>query len=291
VVLKSIFNQLADYGRLMRMHNLIGAYLLLWPTLWSLWIAAEGFPDPQILVIFVLGVFGMRSAGCVINDIADRHFDGKVERTRDRPIATGRVSLVEALGLCLLLLFLCLYLVLLTNALTIAYAVVALVTAAMYPFTKRFTSLPQMILGVAFSMPIPMAFAAQTGEVPAIAWLIFTANLIWTMVYDTQYAMVDKDDDLQLGVGSTAILFGDADRLMVGILQIFTLIALATLGVRLDFNDWYFGSLIVASTFFVYQQILIKDRNRDNCFDAFFNNNWVGLTVFIGIVTSYAYSA
>ena len=286
----TLSNQLADYGRLMRIDRPIGTYLLLWPTLWALWIAAEGFPDQNLLIIFVLGTFLMRSAGCVINDLSDSRMDTHVERTKDRPLPTGRVSKIEAVILFSVLAATAFYLVLMTNSLTVAYAIVALGVAAIYPLMKRVTYLPQAVLGVAFSMGIPMAFAAQTGEVPAIAWLIFTANVLWTVMYDTFYAMVDRDDDLKAGIKSSAILFGEMDRLMAGILQLLTLVTLLAVGYRLQLNNWYFGSLGIAGLFFIYQQYLVKDRLRYLCFSAFLNNHWVGMTVFLGILLSYGYA-
>ena len=288
-IISSLNSQLADYGRLMRIDKPIGTYLLLWPTLWALWIAAEGFPDQHLLLIFVLGTFLMRSAGCVINDLTDKRFDAHVERTRDRPIATGRVSKLEAVALFLVLVSIAFYLVLLTNTLTISFAAIALAIAALYPFMKRLTYMPQAVLGVAFSMGIPMAFAAQTNTVPSVAWLLFSANVLWTVMYDTFYAMVDRDDDLKLGIKSSAILFGDMDKLMTGLLQLLVLLSLAAVGYQLNLDHWYFAALGFAAVFFAYQQYLVKDRFRILCFNAFVNNHWVGLVIFIGILLSYGY--
>lgn len=289
-MLSAISNQLADYGRLMRLDKPIGTYLLLWPTLWGLWVAAEGFPSQRILVIFVLGVIMMRAAGCIINDFADRKIDLHVERTRERPLTTGKVSKVEAIVLFLLLVSVAFYLVLLTNRLTISLSIVAVLLTMTYPFMKRYTYLPQVVLGAAFSMAIPMAFAAQTGEVPFIAWLIFTANVLWVVVYDTIYGMVDREDDLKIGVKSTAILFGEADKLMVGMLQLMTLLTLITIGYRMGMGPWFFSSLGLVSLLFIYQQYLMKDRVPFLCFRAFLNNHWVGMIVFIGLLLNYGYS-
>ncbi len=288
-IISTLNSQLADYGRLLRIDKPIGTYLLLWPTMWALWIAAEGFPDQHLLLVFVLGTFLMRSAGCVINDLTDKRFDAHVARTRDRPLATGRVSKLEAIALFLVLVAMAFYLVLLTNALTVAFAVLALLVAALYPFMKRLTYMPQAVLGVAFSMGIPMAFAAQTSTVPSIAWLLFSANVLWTVMYDTFYAMVDRDDDLRLGIKSSAILFGEMDRLITGMLQVLVLLSLAAVGLRLQLGHWYFAALGAAALFFGYQQYLVRDRLRDLCFNAFLNNHWVGLVVFIGILLSYGY--
>jgi 4-hydroxybenzoate polyprenyltransferase len=272
------------YWRLMRMHKPIGAFLLLWPTLWSLWLAAEGMPRWDVLVIFVLGVFVMRSAGCVINDFADRKVDGEVKRTRDRPLVNGAVSSAEAIGLFLVLCLIAFGLVLLTNTLTIQLSVGGVLLAFCYPFMKRYTHLPQVVLGAAFAWSIPMAFAAQSGALGVEVWLLYTAVVLWTVVYDTFYAMVDRDDDIRIGVKSTAILFGEQDRFMTGLLQALTLYALAMVGSRFELGVYYYASLGVAACLFVYQQYLIRFRERDACFRAFLNNNWVGCAVFGGIL-------
>lgn len=286
----SLKTQLGDYGRLMRLDKPIGTYLLLWPALWALWVSAEGFPSERILVIFVLGVFCMRAAGCIINDYADRKIDHQVKRTQERPLTTGRVSTAEAFTLFTVLIATSLYLVLLTNKLTISLSLIAILLATTYPFMKRYTYLPQVVLGAAFSMSIPMAFAAQTGTVPFIAWLIYTANVLWTVVYDTIYAMVDRDDDLRIGVKSTAILFGEADKLIVGILQLLTLVAFCAIGSRLGMGHWFYSSLGVVALIFIYHQYLMRDRDRDLCFRAFLHNHWVGMIIFIGILLNYGYN-
>ena len=279
--------RLYEYWLLMRLHRPIGILLLFWPTLWALWIAAEGWPDLHILIVFVLGVVLMRSAGCVINDYADRRFDPHVERTRDRPIAAGRVSPREALVLFALLCLLAFMLVLTLNRLTIQLAFGGALLAAVYPFTKRYTHLPQLVLGAAFGWAIPMAFAAVLGEVPKIAWLLFTVNILWSTVYDTFYAMVDRDDDLRIGVKSTAILFGESDRLVIGALQILTVGGLVLVGRMADLGLYYYLGLLVASGLALYQQYLARQRDRAGCFQAFLNNNWFGAAVFAGIFLHY----
>lgn len=289
-LLSQIWAQFVAYARLMRLNRPIGIYLLLWPALWSLWIAAQGFPSEKVLLIFVVGTVLMRSAGCIINDLADRNFDGRVQRTRDRPMVTGSVATGEAMALFAALVVLSFYLVTLTNWLTIGLSVIAVLLTTLYPFMKRYTYFPQVVLGAAFSMTVPMAFAAQTGTVPDYAWLIYIANLLWVMVYDTQYAMADREDDLQIGVKSTAILFGESDRLMVGILQALTLLTLWAVSYRLGMNVWFGGSICIASCFFLYQQFIIRDRDRELCLQAFLNNYWVGMVIFLGIVFSYAYA-
>lgn len=280
----SIGQRVRLYWQLMRMHKPIGALLLLWPTLWSLWLAADGVPRWDVLVIFVLGVFVMRSAGCVINDFADRKVDGHVKRTRERPLVSGQVSSGEAIALFIGLCLLAFGLVLLTNPLTIQLSVGGVLLAFCYPFMKRYTHLPQVVLGAAFAWAIPMAFAAQSGALGVEVWLLYTAVVLWTVVYDTFYAMVDRDDDLRIGVKSTAILFGEQDRLMTGVLQALTLYALVMVGSRFELGTFYYLSLGVAAALFAYQQYLIRFRQREACFKAFMNNNWVGLAIFIGVV-------
>ena len=280
----SIGQRVRLYWQLMRMHKPIGALLLLWPTLWSLWLAADGVPRWDVLVIFVLGVFLMRSAGCVINDFADRKVDGHVKRTRERPLVSGQVSSGEAIALFIGLCLLAFGLVLLTNPLTIQLSVGGVLLAFCYPFMKRYTHLPQVVLGAAFAWAIPMAFAAQSGALGVEVWLLYTAVVLWTVVYDTFYAMVDRDDDLRIGVKSTAILFGEQDRLMTGVLQALTLYALVMVGSRFELGTFYYISLGAAAALFAYQQYLIRFRQREACFKAFMNNNWVGLAVFIGVV-------
>lgn len=282
-----ISNRLYQYMLLMRLHRPIGIYLLLWPTLWAVWIAGNGQPHLGIVFIFSCGVVVMRSAGCVINDYADKDFDPHVQRTKDRPLAaqriTGRESLVLFLVLCLIALFLVLQL----NWFTVQLSVIALLLAAVYPFTKRYTHLPQFFLGAAYSWSIPMAFAAQTSEVPLLAWLIFIANLLWTVAYDTMYAMVDRADDLKIGVKSTAILFGDADKLIIALLQLVFFILLITIGIHLQLGRLYYTGLTLAAMLAMYQQWLIYHRDPARCFQAFLNNNWLGMTIFLGIVADY----
>jgi 4-hydroxybenzoate polyprenyltransferase len=276
-----------QYALLTRLNRPIGILLLLWPTLWALWVAAEGLPDLHVLTVFVLGVILMRSAGCVINDFADRRIDPLVRRTRDRPIAAGRVSPREALLLFVVLCLLAFALVLTLNPLTIKLAFVGVALAAIYPFMKRITYLPQVVLGMAFGWAIPMAFAAQTGSLPKIAWLMFVVNVVWSMVYDTMYAMADREDDLRAGVKSTAILFGEADRVIIGILQVLMLLGLLFVGQQLQLGTPYYLALLVATGLGVYQQILIRRREPAACFRAFLNNNWLGAAIFIGIVLGY----
>ncbi|MBU31414.1 MAG: 4-hydroxybenzoate octaprenyltransferase [Pseudomonadales bacterium] len=277
-----------DYIELMRLDRPIGTYLLLWPTLWALWLAAEGVPDISTLIIFVLGVILMRAAGCVINDYADRDFDGHVERTRERPLATGRISARQALIAFAVLVGLSGLLVLLTNALTIQLAFVGVGLAALYPFCKRFTFYPQVVLGAAFSWAIPMAFAAQAGTLPMPLWLLFIANLLWTVAYDTEYAMCDREDDLRIGIKSTAILFGDADRLITGLLQGLTLVCLLLVGARFDLGLYYYLGLLGMTLGFAWQHWLMRERERLACLQAFLSNHWAGMLVFIGLALDYA---
>jgi len=283
----SLWLRLREYALLMRLHRPIGSLLLLWPTLWALWVAAQGRPDPRVLAVFVLGVLLMRSAGCVMNDYADREFDPHVERTRDRPLAAGRVSPKEALVLFVVLCLIAFALVLTMNWLTVMLSFAGAYLAATYPFIKRFTSLPQFYLGAAFGWSIPMAFAAQTGGVPTLAWILFVANIFWSVAYDTAYAMVDREDDLKVGVKSTAILFGAYDRLMVGLSHAMTLGLLAFTGFIAGLGMLYYAGLAVAAGFAMYQQYLIRDRTSDGCFRAFLNNNWFGAAVFAGLLMNY----
>lgn len=275
------------YWQLMRFDRPIGTLLLLWPTLWGLWLAAEGVPRADLLVIFILGVILMRAAGCVINDFADRKVDGRVERTKDRPLAAGRVQPREALILFTCLVLMAFGLVLFTNVFTVWLSFGALALAACYPFMKRYTHLPQVVLGAAFSWSIPMAFAAQTGEINPHSWLIYTAVVVWTVVYDTFYAMVDRDDDLKIGVKSTAILFAEQDRVITGSLQVIVLVTLMMVGQRFELGAFYSLSLLVVAGLFIYQQYLIREREKAACFKAFLNNNWVGCAVFVGIAADY----
>ena len=279
--------RLREYALLMRLHRPIGILLLLWPTLWALWIAGQGRPDLKVLIVFVLGVVLMRSAGCVINDYADRDFDPHVERTRERPIAAGRVSPREALVLFVILCVAAFGLVLFMNPLTIALSAVAVLLGASYPFTKRYTHLPQLYLGVAFGWSIPMAFAAQTGAVPPLAWVLFAANVLWVIAYDTAYAMVDRDDDLRIGIKSTAILFGTYDRLMVGLSHTAALGLLVLIGAVAGRGMAYYFGLAVAAGLAAYQQRLIRERSRAGCFQAFLNNNRFGAAVFAGLLADY----
>jgi 4-hydroxybenzoate polyprenyltransferase len=280
-------HRLVQYARLARLHRPIGILLLLWPMLWALWIAAGGLPRVEVLVIFVLGTVVMRSAGCVINDYADRNFDGHVARTRDRPLPSGSVTPREALLLFAVLLAIAAALVLATNRLTIMLSAGGALLAITYPFAKRYTSLPQFHLGAAFGWAVPMAFTAQTGSLSPLAWLLFSTAVLWAMIYDTEYAMVDREDDIRLGIRSTAILFAQADRLIIGGLQCLMLSNLYLIGVRAGLSWVYNASLVVAAALFIYQQYLIRDRSRAGCFAAFMNNNWVGGVVFVGIWLSY----
>lgn len=273
--------------QLIRFDKPIGTYLLLWPTLGALWIAAEGIPDYLLLAIFIAGTFLMRSAGCIINDIADRNVDGAVARTQARPLVTGALTTNEAVSLFLGFCFTAFILVLFTNTLTIALSLGGVLIASAYPFAKRYTNLPQIVLGVAFSFGIPMAFAAQRGDLPSGLWLLFMGNLLWTVVYDTQYAMVDRLDDAKIGIKSTAILFGDADRLIIGVLQGLSLLTLFMAGRRFELGLTYNLSLLFAAGLFIYHQYLIKNREPEACFKAFKHNNWVGLIIFIGVVLHY----
>jgi 4-hydroxybenzoate polyprenyltransferase len=277
------------YGRLMRLNRPIGAFLLLWPTLWALWIATAGRPSPKLFTVFVIGVFVMRAAGCIVNDYADRHYDPHVGRTRERPLATGEVSVTEAALLFVILGLIALALVLTLNTLCLELAVVGLGLAVSYPFMKRYTYLPQPYLGLAFGWGIPMAFAAAQGSVPDVAWLIFIANIIWATVYDTLYAMVDRADDLRIGVKSTAILFGSMDKKILGILQVLLLGNLVMVGTRLELGAAYYVGLGFAACFALYQQRLIRRREPAKCFEAFLNNNWFGAAVFAGILLQYIF--
>jgi 4-hydroxybenzoate polyprenyltransferase len=288
--LPKILGVLHDYVQLMRLDRPIGIWLLLWPTLWAVWIASRGRPTPQIFIIFVTGTVLMRSAGCAINDYADRSFDQHVTRTKDRPLAAGRITTLEALILFALLSLAALILALQLNRFTLLFAVGGALLAVSYPFIKRFLSVPQMYLGVTFGWGIPMAFAAQLEQVPRIAWLLLLANVLWVTVYDTQYAMVDRDDDLKIGVRSTAILFGDSDRHIIAVLQLMTLTSLYFVGSYIRAGRWYNGGLVAAAGFFIYQLYLIRGRERDGCFRAFLNNNYVGMAVFIGLWLEYQFN-
>ncbi|SFM46089.1 4-hydroxybenzoate polyprenyltransferase [Ectothiorhodospira mobilis] len=286
---KGVRARLIQYALLARLHRPIGTLLLLWPTLWALWIAAEGPPDPLILGVFVGGVFLMRAAGCAMNDFADRHIDGRVQRTRDRPLACRRVRPAEAVAVAMVLAFLAFCLVLLTNPLTVALSVVGVLLAGTYPFMKRYHHLPQVHLGMAFGWGAPMAFAAQTGALPPpVGWLIFCITILWATAYDTMYAMVDRADDLKIGVKSSAILFGEADRGIIGALQALVLLGLVLLGQQAGLGLWYHLGLTLAAALALYQQYLIHDRMPADCFRAFLNNNWFGAAVFLGLLADYA---
>ncbi|MDM8546688.1 4-hydroxybenzoate octaprenyltransferase [Candidatus Venteria ishoeyi] len=283
---------LYQYYLLTRLNRPIGIYLLLWPTLWALWIAGEGRPDWGIVLVFVLGVIIMRSAGCVINDYADRHIDNKVSRTRERPLTSGAISTEEALTVFVILIVLAFLLVLTQNLFTILLSFGALFLAVLYPFMKRFTHLPQVFLGAAFSWAIPMAFAAQTATVPDVAWWLFFSTLLWIVAYDTQYAMTDREDDLKIGVKSTAILFGNADRLIIGLLQTTLLISFVVLGIfYLQANLIYYLCLAGAAGFALYQQYLIHQRKASACFQAFLNNHWLGMMIFLALLGHYNLSS
>lgn len=275
------------YAQLVRLDRPIGIYLLMWPTLWALAIAGEGGPDLWVLFVFVCGVVLMRSAGCAINDYADRDIDKLVARTRDRPLTSGRISPKEALLVFALLSLLAFMLVLTLNTFTIMLSVVGVALAATYPFMKRYHYLPQVHLGAAFGWAVPMAYAAQTGGVDKITWLLYTATLLWTVAYDTMYGMADREDDLKIGIKSTAILFGDADRLIIGVLQLLFILTLWLIGQELQFSAIYFTALIGAAILLAYEQAMIIYRLPDFCFQAFLHNQWVGATVFFGIIGHY----
>jgi 4-hydroxybenzoate polyprenyltransferase len=280
-------DRVRQYVLLTRLNRPVGIFLLLWPTLWALWVAAEGMPNWHVFIVFVLGVVLMRSAGCVINDYADRKLDPLVSRTRDRPIAAGRVKPGEALMLFVVLCLLAFGLVLTLNWLTIQLSFAGVLLAAMYPFMKRYTHLPQVVLGLAFGWSIPMAFAAQTGNLPKLAWLMYVINVVWSVVYDTMYAMADREDDLKAGIKSTAILFGDADRVILGILQALMLFGLLLLGQDIGAGYAFYTGLGIATVLGIYQQYLIRRRDPEKCFRAFLNNNWLGAAIFAGILFNY----
>ena len=287
----STFGQrLREYARLMRLDRPIGIWLLLWPVLWALWVSADGHPDERLFVIFVIGTFVMRSAGCVMNDFADREFDPHVRRTADRPLAKQSVSPAEALGLFAVLALIALALIIPLNRATQVLALVGGVLAVTDPFLKRFFSLPQAYLGAAFGWSVPMAFAAQTGSVPVVAWVMFASVVLWTTAYDTMYAMVDREDDLVIGIRSSAILFGRGDRLVIGALQAGALGGLALVGMMSGLGRWYWAGLAVAAALAIRQQWLIRARDPALCFRAFLNNNLFGLAVFAGILLHYLFA-
>jgi len=273
--------------RLMRFDRPIGILLLLWPTLWALWIAGEGSPSTKNILIFCTGVVLMRAAGCIMNDVADRDFDPHVERTRCRPLASGELTVREALIAFFVVMLLAFGLVLMTNVLTIKLAFAGALLASTYPFFKRWTHFPQVILGLAFGWGIPMAFAAETGQIASVAWLILLINVIWSVIYDTLYAMVDREDDVSIGLKSTAIMFGRFDLLIIRVLKILMIALLVLLGLKLQFSWPWFAGVAIAGVLFVRQQYLVRERDRDACFNAFLNNNWVGVAVWTGLLATY----
>jgi 4-hydroxybenzoate polyprenyltransferase len=285
-----LVGQLRNYGKLMRVDKPVGIWLLLWPTLWALWLAGEGTPDQGLFVVFVIGVVIMRSAGCVLNDYADRKIDPYVERTRTRPIASGRVAPAEALVLFVALSLIAIGLATMLNRPAQLLAIVAGGLTVAYPFVKRFVSVPQFVLGAAFGWAVPMAFAAQTGEIPELAWLVFGTAVIWAVIYDTFYAMVDREDDLKVGVKSTAILFGEVDIFVIAGLQLLMLVALVLMGYRANLGLWYFLSVMISGMMMAYHLWLARDRQPASCFAAFLHNHYIGMTIFIGIVLHYTFN-
>ena len=286
----SFLNQLLNYAQLMRLDKPIGIWLLLWPTLWALWLAGKGHPNATIFIVFMLGVIIMRSAGCVLNDFADRKIDPYVERTRTRPIASGVVAPMAALTLFVALALIAIGLATMLNRQAQILAVIAAILTIVYPFIKRFTSIPQFILGAAFGWTVPMAFAAQTEQTPPLAWLVFGATLIWTIIYDTFYAMTDREEDLKLGVKSTAILFGNADLCIIGGLQILMLVVLVFIGNMAKLSAWYYTSIVITGILMIYHQWIARDRHSSSCFNAFLHNQYIGMTMFIGIVLHYVFN-
>jgi len=287
---QNIVSQLRNYGKLMRVDKPIGLWLLGWPTLWALWLVGEGHPDQGLFVVFVFGVFVMRSAGCVLNDYVDRKIDPYVERTRSRPIASGAVTPAEALVLFIALSLIAIGLATMLNRPARMLAIVAAGLTVAYPFIKRFVSIPQFVLGVAFGWAIPMAFAAHTGQTPQLAWLVFGTAVIWAVIYDTFYAMVDRDDDRKLGVKSTALLFGEVDLFVIAGLQGLMLAALVLIGMLATLGFWYYLSVAASAGLMAYHQWLARDRQPAGCFAAFLHNHNIGLVVFVGIVLHYAFS-
>jgi 4-hydroxybenzoate polyprenyltransferase len=289
-IIPGVLTQLTNYAQLMRLNKPIGIWLLLWPTLWALWLAGKGHPDGGVFVVFMLGVVVMRSAGCVLNDFADRKIDPHVERTRTRPIASGVVAPMEALTLFLALALIAIGLAAMLNQQAQLLALIAAALTVVYPFIKRFVSIPQFVLGAAFGWAVPMAFAAQTGQTAQLAWLVFGTALVWAVIYDTFYAMADREFDLKIGVKSTAILFGDADLFVIGGLQILMLLALIFIGNMAELGVWYYASVFIAGVLMSYHQWLARDRQSSNCFSAFLHNHYIGMIVFIGIVLHYTFS-
>ena len=287
---RGVISQLRNYAKLMRIDKPIGIWLLLWPMLWALWLAGEGHPDQGLFVVFMLGVFIMRSAGCVLNDYADRKIDPYVERTRTRPIASGAVAPVEALILFAALGLIAIGLATMLNRQAQLLAIVAAGLTIAYPFIKRYVSIPQFVLGAAFGWAVPMAFAAQTGETPQLAWLVFAVALVWAVIYDTFYAMVDREDDIKVGVKSTAILFGDVDLFVIAGLQTLMLLGLIFVGLRAALGFWYFAAVAIAACLMAYHLWLARDRQPAGCFAAFLHNHIIGLVVFMGIVLHYTFN-
>ena len=287
MTIEPVENRLREYALLMRLHRPIGIYLLLWATLWALWLAGHGQPPQGIVLVFVLGVVLMRSAGCVINDIADRKFDPHVARTRDRPLAAGRVRPGEAVGLAVILCLLAFALVLTQNTLTIQLSFIGLALTVSYPLMKRFHHFPQLHLGAAFGWGIPMAFAAVTNTLPLLAWLLLLANVLWSAIYDTEYAMVDREDDLKIGLKSTAIRFGERDKQIIGYLQLALLLLLVVIGLLSGCGGFYYLGLFIAAWLALYQQYLIRDRKPEECFKAFLNNHPFGLVIFCGLLLDF----
>jgi len=283
----TILQRLVAYGYLVRLNRPIGILLLMWPALWALWIAGEGKPQWTVVLIFILGVALMRSAGCAINDFADREIDGKVERTSGRPLATGLVSPMEAVGIFVAISLMAFALVLFLNRETVLMSFVAVTLAAVYPFMKRYTHLPQLVLGMAFGWAVPMAYTALTGTVAPEGWLLYIATVIWALIYDTEYAMVDRADDLRIGVKSTAILFGESDRLMIGLLQSAMLGLMVLVGAKLELGLYYYLGIVAGTLVFLWQQYLIRKRNPDGCFRAFLANNYFGMVIFTGLAANY----
>lgn len=282
--------RIEEYALLARLDRPIGTWLLLWPALWALWIAGAGKPHPKVLMVFIAGVFLMRAAGCVINDYADRNIDPHVRRTRDRPLAARRVAPREALYLFAILITAALYLVTQLSLLTIELAFIGALLTVSYPFVKRVFPMPQLYLGISFGgWSVPMAFAAERGVVPRVAWVLYIAAVMWAAIYDTMYAMVDREDDLKVGVKSSAILFADMDKLLIGVMQAMMLFALVLAGRSMHFGEWYDGGIVAAGALFLYQQWLIRKREPAGCLKAFLNNNYVGMVIFVGILLQYLY--
>lgn len=287
--LPSLLAKLGAYARLLRLDKPIGIWLLLWPVLWALWLSSNGRPNQQVFVVFVLGTLLTRAAGCAINDFADRNFDGHVARTRTRPLVTGEVEAVEAIALCIGLSLIALGLVLTLNRTTQLLALVGAGLLLSYPFMKRFFPIPQFYLGMAFTWSVPMAYAAHTGSVPRIAWVLFFTGLLWTTAYDTMYAMTDREDDRKLGIRTSAILFGDADRLIIGVMQLMTLFGLWLVGREYEMGVWFHLGLGTAALFALYHQYLIRLRDPQQCFHAFLHNHYFGMAVFVGIALDYLF--